>query len=77
MSRHYSTYIVHCSDGSYYTGVTNDLNRRISEHNSNDFKSSYCHNRRPVKLIYSILLIDIDEAIRKKNVKKRCIVEYP
>ncbi|MCD4729834.1 MAG: GIY-YIG nuclease family protein, partial [Bacteroidales bacterium] len=26
-------YIVECRDGSFYTGVTNDLDRRIAEHN--------------------------------------------
>ena len=29
----YYVYIVKCSDNSYYTGVTNDLERRINEHN--------------------------------------------
>lgn len=29
-------YILLCSDGSYYTGVTNDIDRRLEEHNHSD-----------------------------------------
>jgi putative endonuclease len=45
-------YIVECSDGSYYTGVTNDIDRRIDEHNEGMDPKSYTHSLRPVKLMY-------------------------
>lgn len=45
------TYIVECSDGSYYTGYTTDINRRLSEHN-NGIGSKYTRSRLPVKLRY-------------------------
>jgi len=45
-------YIVECRDGSFYTGVTNDLDRRIAEHNEGDNPKSYTYRRRPVKLVY-------------------------
>lgn len=48
--KHYYTYIVECSDGSFYTGMTNDLERRILEHNEGKKKGSYTYNRRPVVL---------------------------
>ena len=45
-------YIVECSDGSFYTGVTNNFDRRIAEHNEGDNPKSYTFRRRPVKLVY-------------------------
>jgi putative endonuclease len=54
MSRdhNYFVYIVECSDGLYYTGVTNDLERRISEHNDGIHPESFTYKRRPVVLKY-------------------------
>ncbi len=47
-------YIVECADGSYYTGITNNIKRRINEHNrSNSISAKYTRYRRPVKLVYS------------------------
>ncbi|MEA3450170.1 MAG: GIY-YIG nuclease family protein [Patescibacteria group bacterium] len=45
-------YIVECKDGTYYTGVTNDLKRRVEEHNTSVLGSKYTRARRPVKLVY-------------------------
>lgn len=45
-------YIVKCSDKTFYTGVTNDLKRRISEHNGSKLGSKYTRARRPVILSY-------------------------
>jgi predicted GIY-YIG superfamily endonuclease len=45
-------YILHCSDGSYYTGHTDTLERRIGEHQSGAIPG-YTANRLPVKLIWS------------------------
>lgn len=47
----YYVYILECSDGTYYTGYTSDLNRRIKEHNDGK-GSKYTRGRLPVKLIY-------------------------
>jgi predicted GIY-YIG superfamily endonuclease len=44
-------YILKCSDDSYYTGSTPDLERRLSEH-QNGIACAYTSTRRPVKLIY-------------------------
>jgi len=59
----YFVYIVRCSDGSYYTGITNDCQRRIYEHNNSEDKKSYTYKRRPVELIYSSEFGDVNEAI--------------
>lgn len=43
-------YIVKCNDGSLYTGYTNNIKRRLKEHNSG--LSKYCRGRLPIKLEY-------------------------
>ena len=44
-------YMVRCSDGSFYVGMTNDLEERIKEHNWG-VKSEYTSKRRPVELVW-------------------------
>ncbi len=46
-------YILQCSDSTFYTGITCDLDRRIKEHNtSNTVGAKYTRVRRPVYLLY-------------------------
>lgn len=45
-------YILECSDGSFYTGVTKDVERRLSEHNAGK-ASKYTRLRLPVRLRYT------------------------
>ena len=59
----YFVYMLRCNDGSYYTGVTNDYERRLSEHAQGLDPSSYTHNRRPVTLVYVATFRDVNEAI--------------
>lgn len=50
---HYYFYILRCSDNSLYCGQTNNLKKRIQEHNLGKTKSArYTKTRRPVKLVY-------------------------
>lgn len=44
-------YILECADGTYYTGWTTDLKRRVTMHNAGR-GSRYTRSRRPVKLVY-------------------------
>ncbi len=44
----YYTYIVRCADNSLYTGITTDIDRRLSEHSSNKLKSAKYTLARPV-----------------------------
>ncbi len=44
-------YMVRCSDGSLYTGITTDISRRIKEHNTRK-GAFYTKNKVPVKLVY-------------------------
>ena len=46
-------YMVRCSDWTLYTGITNDLEKRIEAHNSGKEGARYTRSRRPVKLVYS------------------------
>lgn len=49
----YFVYILECSDGSLYTGIAKDVEKRLEEHNSSEKGAKYTKVRRPVKLIYS------------------------
>lgn len=65
-------YIVECNDSSFYTGVTNALDRRIDEHNEGTNKKAYTYRRRPVKLVYFEDHSDPYYAIaREKQIKGR------
>ena len=44
-------YILQCSDGSYYTGITNNIERRYQQHNDGT-ASRYTRSRRPVTIRY-------------------------
>ncbi len=48
----YYTYILLCSDDSYYVGVTNNIERRFVEHTNGENSTSYTYSRRPLKLVY-------------------------
>ena len=70
LSHNYSVYILECSDGSYYIGVTNDLDRRLWEHNTGFDIGCYTYSKRPVKLKYYETTNDVKQAIlREKQLK--------
>ena len=48
----YYVYILLCKDNSYYTGITNNIEKRIAEHNHSPNKTSYTYSRRPVKIVF-------------------------
>ena len=67
----YFVYILMCRDGSYYTGVTNDLSRRLKEHNEGKCKYTNSSQRKPVELVFKAEFSDIWLAIQKeKQIKK-------
>ena len=59
-------YILQCSDGSYYTGKTTNLELRIAQHQQGYIKG-YTYERRPVKLVFSQEFPSIIEAIRAER----------
>ena len=66
----YFVYIVECSDKSYYTGITNDVDGRVEEHNMGINERAYTYTRRPVTLKYFERFQDVLQAIAfEKQVK--------
>ena len=58
-----TVYIVRCSDGSYYAGITRmALETRISQHNLGTF-DGYTKSRRPVELVWSQAFQQLTDAI--------------
>ena len=64
------TYIVKCSDGTFYTGWTNDLPRRMEAHNQGR-GAKYTKARRPVTLIYYEAFETKEEAMKREYAIKR------
>ncbi len=48
----YYVYIVKCTDQSYYTGITNNIERRLHGHNHGVNLDCYTYKRRPVQLMF-------------------------
>ena len=59
-----SVYILLCSDGSYYTGITRrDVEERVSEHTQGLDPTCYTFPRRPVAILFSASFERVDEAV--------------
>jgi predicted GIY-YIG superfamily endonuclease len=67
----YAVYILECSDGTYYTGLTKDLDARMEEHQSGVHPAAYTFTRRPVKLLWSEIVADYSEAFQWEHQIKR------
>ena len=52
MSGIWYLYVVRCSDDTLYTGITTDVARRLSEHNTSKRGAKYTKTRRPINLVY-------------------------
>jgi putative endonuclease len=66
----YYVYILKCIDQSYYTGITNNLERRLAEHHLGILPDSYTASRRPVELMFYESFNDVNRAIAfEKQVK--------
>lgn len=48
----YFVYILLCADDTLYTGITNDLRKRLLEHNTSKTGAKYTRSRRPVTIVY-------------------------
>jgi putative endonuclease len=74
-------YILECNDGTYYTGSTKNLEKRLQEH-ENSIGANYTKKKLPVKLVYFEEYSRIDEAFyREKQIqgwghsKKKALIE--
>ena len=63
-------YVVECRDGSYYTGYTTDVKKRLAVHNSGK-GAKYTRARLPVKLIYVEAFASKEEAMSAEALFKR------
>ncbi len=61
--KQYFVYILKCKDNSLYTGITNNLDLRLSQHKVGKWRSAYTFNRRPVKLVFYQKFHDVVQAI--------------
>lgn len=62
-------YILRCADGTYYTGHTDNLERRIAQHQAGELPG-YTHDRRPVELMFSETFAErIDALERERQIK--------
>ena len=59
----YFVYILKCKDDSFYTGITNNVERRLYEHNIGLHKEAYTFSRRPVELVWYEMFTEPTQAI--------------
>jgi len=67
----YYVYMVMCRDGTYYIGITNEIERRVAEHNLGIDSECYTFLRRPVVLAYSTVYDSVLDAIACEKKLKR------
>jgi putative endonuclease len=59
----YFVYMLRCADGSFYVGITNDLEFRVGQHQFGIDPDCYTVTRRPVELVHSADFCNVDDAI--------------
>jgi predicted GIY-YIG superfamily endonuclease len=65
----FCVYILRCSNGSYYVGHTDDLEKRLAAHQSGEIRG-YTHSRRPVQLVFHEEFPSREDAfLRKRQLK--------
>lgn len=65
MENSWKLYILRCRDGSLYTGITTDIEKRIAAHNAGK-GAKYTRSRRPVVLAYSEVCGSHSEALKRE-----------
>ena len=70
MKKSWIVYLLSCSDGKIYTGVTNDLEKRLEAHNKGT-ASKFTRARLPVTLLATSRLIEKEDAFRLEHRIKR------
>lgn len=70
MEKEWFVYILECRDGTYYTGITDDICRRLAVHNAGK-GAKYTRSRRPVTLRYQVRCPNKSQALRRElQIKK-------
>ena len=68
-------YILRCRDGTFYTGITTDLSRRVAEHRGGKRGARYTRSRRPVVLVYAEPALSRSAAAQREYQLRRLSVE--
>lgn len=63
-------YLLRCADNTFYCGITNDLEKRISAHNAGE-GAKYTRGRLPVSVVYSESCADKSAALKRELQIKR------
>jgi len=66
----WTVYVLHCRDGSLYTGITNDLPKRLQVHAAGK-ASKYTRSRLPVRLAYQEVRRSKSAALKREAAIKR------
>ena len=67
----YYIYILECSDKTLYTGWTNNIEKRIQEHNNGKAGAKYTRSRRPVKMVFVEEHATLPDALKREaQIKK-------
>jgi len=64
-------YILRCADNTLYTGITNDLEKRVDDHNLSLSGAKYTRHRRPVKLVWTEQSENRSEASKREIIVKK------
>jgi putative endonuclease len=70
MNKRWTLYILECKDGSLYTGITNDVTRRIHSHRTGK-AARYTRGRGPIRLVYKERCRDKSSALKREYAVKR------
>ena len=65
MEKTWKLYILRCGDGSHYTGITTDVERRLEEHRSGK-GAKYTRSRGPLELVYREECADKSAALKRE-----------
>ncbi len=78
----YYVYIIRCNDGTYYTGLTNNLVKRFQEHVTGLYDTCYTYTRRPLVLKYYEIIPFLEDAVKRElqvkgwsKAKKKALIE--
>ena len=64
-------YILECSDKTLYTGITNNMEKRLEQHNHGQEAAKYTRARRPVKCVYQEIQANRSEATKREMAIKQ------
>jgi len=66
----WTVYLARCHDGTLYTGITTDPERRLAEHNAGA-GAAYTRSRLPVALVYCEVVVDRSSALQREHAIKQ------